>query len=75
METCALRIDTNLWLKRVMPRAGVAIGPKAGHLLKREDPQRVNAEAATEGEQVKADNWPEGNELRAGHAAPDTAIF
>ena len=75
METCALRIDTNLWLKRVMPRAGVAIGPKAGHLLKREDPQRVNAEAATDFDQVKAGEWPDRNELLARHAAPDTAIF
>jgi len=68
-------LDTNLWLKRVMPRAGLSIWPKSGHLLNLEDPQRFNAESATFFDQVKADNWPDRNELLARHAAPDTAIF
>ena len=68
-------LDTNLWLKRVMPRAGLSIWPKSGHMLNLEDPQRFNAESAAFFDQVKANKWPDRNELLARHAAPDTAIF
>jgi pimeloyl-ACP methyl ester carboxylesterase len=67
-------LDTNLWLKRVMPRAGLSIWPKSGHLLNLEDPQRFNAESAAFFDQVKAGEWPDRNELLARHVAPDKAI-
>ena len=68
-------LDTNLWLKRTMPCAGLSIWPKAGHLLNLEDPDRFNAECQDFLDLVAAGKWPDRNALLARHRAPDGAIF
>ena len=36
-------LETSLWLKRVIPRSGLAVLPKSGHTLNLEEPDLVNA--------------------------------
>ena len=36
-------LETSLWLKRVVPRSGLAVLPKSGHTLNLEEPDLVNA--------------------------------
>ena len=68
-------LDTNLWLKRVMPRSGLSVWPKSGHLLNLEDPARFNDEIAAFHALVTAAQWPDRNQLLKRHAAPSDAIF
>jgi pimeloyl-ACP methyl ester carboxylesterase len=68
-------LDTNLWLKRVMPRSGLSIWPKSGHLLNLEDPYRFNGEIEAFHELIAAGKWPDRNKLLQRHAAPEGAIF
>jgi pimeloyl-ACP methyl ester carboxylesterase len=39
-------IEVNLFLKRVLPRAGLWISPNTGHPVNLEEPDSFNAEAA-----------------------------
>ena len=39
-------LDTSVWLKRVIPTAGLSVIPKTGHTLNLEEPEAVNALAA-----------------------------
>ena len=68
-------LDTNLWLKRAMPLAGLSVWAKSGHLLNLEDPHRFNADCASFFDQVRAGHWPDRNDLVARHQAPDSPIF
>ncbi len=36
-------LETSVWLKRVIPRSGLAVLPKSGHTLNLEEPDLVNA--------------------------------
>jgi len=68
-------LDTNLWLKRVIPTAGLSVWPKSGHLLNLEDPQRFNAECDVFFNAVAEGHWPDRNELLERHRGPDNATF
>ena len=68
-------LDTNLWLKRAMPLAGLSVWPKSGHLLNLEDPARFNAEIAAFHRLIAGGSWPNRHELLTRHAPPDGAIF
>jgi pimeloyl-ACP methyl ester carboxylesterase len=54
-EAC---IDVNIFLKRNMPSAGLAMMPKAGHLVNLEDPAAFNTLIEGFLEQVEAGTWP-----------------
>ncbi|MDD9878696.1 MAG: alpha/beta hydrolase [Magnetovibrio sp.] len=51
-------LDINLWLKRTMPAAGLAVVPKSGHLLNLEDPGGFNAMVAEFLGAAEAGRWP-----------------
>ena len=51
-------LDTSVWLKRVIPTAGLAILPKSGHTLNIEEPDLVNTLTADFLTQVTANAWP-----------------
>lgn len=51
-------IDLNVWLKRVMPSAGLLAIPKSGHLLNLEDPMGFNDAVERFLEDVAAGDWP-----------------
>lgn len=51
-------LDVNLFLKRSMPRAGLHVAPKSGHLLNLEDPAGFNAVVVRFFEAVERDAWP-----------------
>ena len=50
-------LDTSLWLKRVIPRAGLAVLPKSGHTLNLEEPDLVNGFIADFLGRVAAGAW------------------
>jgi len=50
-------LETNLWLKRVIPRSGLAVLPKSGHTLNLEEPDLVNAFIADFLGRVAAGAW------------------
>jgi pimeloyl-ACP methyl ester carboxylesterase len=50
-------LDTSLWLKRVIPRSGLAVLPKSGHTLNLEEPDLVNAFIADFLGRVAAGAW------------------
>ena len=50
-------LETSLWLKRVIPRSGLAILPKSGHTLNLEEPDLVNAFIADFLDRVAAGAW------------------
>ncbi len=51
-------LDTNLYLKRTMPTAGLAVVPKSGHLLNLEDPAGFNATVSEFFGDVALGAWP-----------------
>jgi len=51
-------IDVNLYMKRLMPMAGLSIAPKSGHLINLEDPARFNAEMEAFLVAAEAGRWP-----------------
>ena len=59
-------LETSLWLKRVIPRSGLAVLPKSGHTLNLEEPDLVNAFIADFLSRVAAGAWG----LRDPRAAP-----
>ncbi len=50
-------LETSLWLKRVVPRSGLAVLPKSGHTLSLEEPDLVNAFIADFLGRVAAGAW------------------
>ena len=50
-------LETSLWLKRVVPRSGLAVLPKSGHTLNLEEPDLVNAFIADFLGRVAAGAW------------------
>ncbi len=50
-------IETSLWLKRTIPRSGLAVLPKSGHTLNLEEPDLVNAFIADFLSRVAAGAW------------------
>ena len=50
-------LETSLWLKRVIPRGGLAVLPKSGHTLNLEEPDVVNAFIADFLGRVAAGAW------------------
>ena len=50
-------LEASLWLKRVIPRSGLAILPKSGHTLNLEEPDLVNAFIADFLGRVAAGAW------------------
>ena len=50
-------LDINLYLKRVMPMAGLVVMPKSGHLINLENPAAFNAEIEAFLDAVAADEW------------------
>jgi pimeloyl-ACP methyl ester carboxylesterase len=54
-EAC---VDINIFLKRNMPCAGLAMMPKAGHLVNLEDGTAFNTLVENFFEQAEAGNWP-----------------
>ncbi len=50
-------LETSLWLKRVIPRSGLAVLPKSGHTLNLEEPDLVNAFLADFLGRVAAGAW------------------
>ena len=50
-------LDTSVWLKRVIPRAGLAVLAKSGHTLNIEEPDLVNALIADFLSRVEAGVW------------------
>ena len=61
-------LETSLWLKRVIPRSGLAVLPKSGHTLNLEEPDLVNAFIADFLGRVAAGAWG----LRDPRATPGT---
>lgn len=61
-------IDINIWLKRVMATAGLAVIPKSGHLLNLEDPDAFNARVRAFHRQVAAGDWPKRDMSSVGFA-------
>ena len=51
-------IDTNIFLKRTMPGAGLVAFPKAGHLINLEDPPVFNRAIDDFHAAVAAGYWP-----------------
>ena len=51
-------LETSLWLKRVIPRSGLAVLPKSGHTLNLEEPDLVNTFIADFLGRVAAGAWP-----------------
>lgn len=52
-------LDINLWLKRTLPRAGLSIIPKSGHLLNLEEPAAFNMRVARFHQAIVDGDWPE----------------
>lgn len=50
-------LETSLWLKRVIPRGGLAVLPRSGHTLNLEEPDLVNAFIADFLGRVAAGAW------------------
>lgn len=50
-------LDVNLWLKRIMPYAGLNIFPKSGHLLNLEEPAEFNRCVQEFVARVEAGDW------------------
>ena len=50
-------LETSLWLKRIIPRSGLAVLPKSGHTLNLEEPDLVNAFIADFLSRVAAGVW------------------
>ncbi|MGH7073511.1 MAG: alpha/beta fold hydrolase [Stellaceae bacterium] len=51
-------IDTNLWLKRMIPGAGLWLVPRTGHAVNLEEPASFNREVGEFFATVEHDAWP-----------------
>jgi pimeloyl-ACP methyl ester carboxylesterase len=63
-------LDTNLWLKRVMPLSGLSVWPKSGHLLNLEEPERFYAECDAFFSAIASAKWPNRQHLLRAHPQP-----
>jgi pimeloyl-ACP methyl ester carboxylesterase len=59
-------LDASLWLKRVLPGAGLAMLPRTGHAINLEEPAAFNALCEAFFHQVEAGRWPERDPRLAG---------
>ncbi len=62
-------IDTNVFLKRTMPAAGLVTFPKSGHLINLEDPAAFNAAVDGLHEAVARGRWPRRDTATTGTSA------
>lgn len=62
-------IDTNIFLKRTMPSAGLVTFPKSGHLINLEDPATFNAAIDDFLAAVAAGRWPRRDGSTTGASA------
>ncbi|MDE0780063.1 MAG: alpha/beta hydrolase [Alphaproteobacteria bacterium] len=62
-------IDTNIFLKRTMPGAGLVTFPKAGHLINLEDPDAFNSAIDDFHAAMTADQWPLRDHATTGNSA------
>jgi len=62
-------IDTNIFLKRAMPSAGLVVFPKSGHLINLEDPAAFNAAIDAFHRDVAGDRWPRRDSTTTGNSA------
>lgn len=62
-------IDTNIFLKRTMPSAGLVTFPKSGHLINLEDPAAFNAAIDDFLAAVAAGHWPRRDGSTTGASA------
>ena len=53
-------IETNIWLKTVLPNAGLWMQPRTGHAINLEDPAAVNRECASFFSTVERGRWTLG---------------
>ena len=51
-------IDTSLWLKRLLPAAGLSLFPKTGHAVNLEEPELFNRTLGAFFDAVEAGRWP-----------------
>ena len=51
-------IDTSLWLKRLLPTAGLSLFPKTGHAVNIEEPELFNRTLEAFSEAVESGRWP-----------------
>ena len=64
-------IETNIFLKRTLPRAGLWVSPKTGHGMNLEEPDAFNEMAARFFSEVEAGRW----RLRDPRANPKQSVF
>jgi len=62
-------IDTNVFLKRAMPSAGLVTFPKSGHLINLEDPGAFNAAIDDFLAALAAGSWPRRDASTTGASA------
>ncbi|MBT3809163.1 MAG: hypothetical protein HOF99_06650, partial [Rhodospirillaceae bacterium] len=62
-------IDTNIFLKRAMPSAGLMVFPKSGHLINLENPAAFNAAVDAFHRDMAADQWPRRDDATTGDSA------
>ena len=62
-------IDTNIFLKRTMPSAGLVAFPKSGHLINLEDPAAFNAAIDAFHRDVANNSWPRRDGATTGASA------
>jgi pimeloyl-ACP methyl ester carboxylesterase len=54
-------LDASLWLKRVLPSAGLAMLPRTGHVINLEEPAAFNALCEEFFHQVETGRWAAGD--------------
>ncbi|MBS28036.1 MAG: alpha/beta hydrolase [Alphaproteobacteria bacterium] len=62
-------IDTNIFLKRTMPAAGLVVFPKSGHLINLEDPAGFNAAIDSFHAAIGSGQWSRRNASSTGTSA------
>lgn len=62
-------IDTNIFLKRAMPSAGLVVFSKSGHLINLEDPPAFNAAVEAFHRNMAAGQWPRRDNTTTGDSA------
>lgn len=62
-------IDTNIFMKRIMPSAGLVTFPKSGHLINLEDPEAFNAAIDAFHRDIADDLWPRRDSTTTGTSA------
>jgi pimeloyl-ACP methyl ester carboxylesterase len=60
-------LDTSLWLKRVLPSAGLAMLPRTGHAINLEEPAAFNGLCEEFFRQVEAGRWPDRDKGASGN--------